>query len=160
MRLFFLLLLPACHCSLEAENVSIKVRGRWSERIDEANLTAGAGSDLNSTYTSANGEFELRITGFGDNTAIKDAWRVDVRKNDTNWVTALKLFVKRTSNGIGTGTVSGGTTFQEVTNTDKTFFDGSNNRFSLQIQARVSGVSLQITQATYTTSIVFTIVDI
>ncbi|MDP6116172.1 MAG: hypothetical protein QGF00_01985 [Planctomycetota bacterium] len=159
MRWILLLLMPVFYCSLAAQTPSIRVRGNWSERVNEADLTAGAGSDLESTYTSTNGQYTLRITGFG-NTAVQDAWRVDVRKNDTNWDTALKLFVKRTSNGFGTGTVSGGTTFQEVTNTDKTFFNGSNDRSFLRVQARVTGVSLTIPPAVYSTAIVFTIVDI
>lgn len=159
LLLLSLMILMPCS-QLEAEDVGIRVSGRWRERVNEANLTAGAGSDLNPTYTSETGQFTLLISGFGTDLAIQDAWRVDVRKVDSNWDTALKMFVKRTSNGTGTGQVNGGTSFQEVTNIDQTFFTGSNNRTSLDVQSRITGVSLQITPATYAAGIVFTVVDI
>jgi hypothetical protein len=148
------------YSQLEAEAVGIKVSGKWTEQVGESELTAGAGSDLSPTYTSATGQFTLRISGFGTDIAVQDAWRIDVRKVDSSWDAALNIFVKRTSNGTGTGLVIGGTSFQEVTNIDQTFFTGSNNRTSLDVQSRITGVSLQISPAAYTSAIVFTVVDI
>ena len=61
----------------------------------------------------------------GEGAGPGDTWRVDVSKSDTNWHANFHLFVQRTSNGSGNpNNISGGTTYQEVTGTDQSFFNG------------------------------------
>jgi len=160
-RLLLLLLTTAVFAPLpEARaEVGVTVTGSWSETVDESNLTAGPGSNLTSEYESSSSEFRIRIQGFGTNRRNPNSWRVDVRRSDATWHANLSVLVRRTSNGSGTGSISGGTSYQAVTGTDQTFFQGSNNRNGVRVQAKVGGVSLSVPPNTYRTSIVFTIVD-
>jgi len=134
--------------------VGIKLNGVWSETIDASDLQAGAGSDLIDTHESLSDQISIEIIG-----ATGKNWRVDVKKNDTNWHSAFELSVRRTSDGTGSGTISGGTSYQEVTDTDKTFFDGSGSRQDIFEQLKLSGVSVQVPWDTYITTIYYTVVE-
>jgi len=134
---------------------SITVTGSWVESIDKNNLTSGAGSDLASTYTSASGQVTIDVSGAVDSS---DNWRVDVKKVDSSWDSQLHPYVVRTSDGSG-GSVSGGGSFQEVTDVDATFFSGAGNVTGIQVQLKMTGASVQLDPASYSTAIYYTIVD-
>lgn len=136
--------------------IGITVSGSWTLTIDATDLQSGAGSDLNNLYESATKAVSIDISGVGG----KDTWRVDVKKTDTNWHSNFQLFVKRTSNGSGkSANISGGTTYQEVTDTDQSFFSGSGKKRNIRIQLKLVGVSVQIPQDIYTTTVTYTVVD-
>ena len=133
--------------------ISITATGSWSETIDASDLQAGAGSDLISTYESAADAVIIDITD------TSGAWGLDVKKIDTNWHSNLHLHVKRTSDGQGPGSISGGTSYQEVTDTDLSFFSGDRWRSDVDIQLKLTGVSIQVPLDTYTTTVYYTIFD-
>lgn len=137
--------------------ISITAAGGWTQTIDAVNLTAGAGSDLNSTYTSLNNATIIDIGGAGNNN-----WRVDVRKTDATWDGNFHIFVRRTGDGSGPGpgTISGGTSFMEVTAIDTQFFSGSRNRSNVPVAYQLQGVSLNIGPNTYNTSVTFTVTQL
>lgn len=132
---------------------NLTLTGSWSETIDALDLQAGAGSDLIDTYESASNEISIQIVSPAN-------WRVDVRKSDITWHSNFQLYVRRTSDGTGGGSISGGTTYQEVTDTDQSFFTGNKNRNSVDVQLRLTGVSIQIPPGTYTTTVYYTVVDL
>ena len=136
--------------------VSITVIGDWSETINASDLQAGAGSDLIDSYQSASDAVSISISG---TTSASDAWRVDVKKVDTNWHGDFILYVKRASDGGG-GSVSGGTSYQQVTDTYQSFFSGSDDVSGINVQLKLSGVSIQIPPDIYTTTVYYTVVDI
>ena len=136
--------------------IDISVTGSWSETIDAADLQAGAGSDLTASYESATDQVLITISGTAGG---GDAWRVDVRKVDTNWHSDLILYVRRTGAGTG-GSVSGGTDYLQVTGSDQAFFSGSDDVSGIPIQLKVSGMSIQVAPDTYTTTVYYTVVDI
>lgn len=134
--------------------ISISSTGNWSETIDALDLQAGAGSDLIDTYESTADQVSIDIIDPINN------WRVGVKKVDTTWHSSFHLYVKRTSDGTGSGSISGGTIYQEVSGTDQSFFSGSDDRSGIQIQSKLSGISVQIPPDIYTTTIYYTVVDI
>ena len=133
--------------------ISITATGSWSETIDASDLQAGAGSDLISTYESAADTVSIDITATSGN------WGLDVKKIDTNWHSNLHLHVKRTSDGTGSGTISGGDSYQEVTDIDQSFFSGNSDRSNVNVQLKLTGVSIQVPPDTYTTTIYYTVFD-
>jgi len=133
--------------------ISITVTGNWSETIDSTDLQAGAGSDLISTYESAVDTVSIDISATIGN------WGLDVKKFDTNWHSDLHLHVKRTSDGTGSGSISGGGAYQEVTDTDQSFFSGNGDRSSINVQLELTGVSIQVPPDTYTTTVYYTVSD-
>jgi len=136
--------------------LSIAVTGSWLETIDKNDLVAGAGSDLQSTYTSIAGQVSIDISG---TSGTSDAWRVDVRKIDSSWNSNLHPYVMRTSAGTG-GSVSGGDSYQEVTDIDTSFFSGAGDVTGIEVQLRMTGASIQIAPASYSTVLYYTVVDI
>jgi len=150
MTLAWIILTPGTSLSQ-----SVKVTGTWSETIDNTDLVGGAGTDLISTYESAANACDIDITG-----AAKKNWRVDINKVDTLWHTNLHLYVRRTADGTGGGTISGGTTYQEITDVSQTFFSGYDNLRNITIQHQLTGVSVQVGPNTYSTEIYYTIVSL
>lgn len=137
--------------------IDIDVIGGWSRTITAADLQAGAGSDLISTYESAADQASATIFNTAGNT---DAWRVDVRRSDTNWHPNFVLSVRRTGDGTGGGVVSGGTVYQAITTTDAEFFSGTGDRSNIPIQFKLEGMSIQVPPSNYSTTVVYTVVDI
>lgn len=136
--------------------ISITASGSWSETVDALDLQTGAGSDLVSSYESPSTAVTIDITG---TTGNGDNWRVDVSKTDATWDGSLLLDVKRTTSGTGTGSISGGTSYQEVSGTDQSFFSGSGDRTDLKIQLQLRGMSVQVSPDTYSTTVFYTVVD-
>lgn len=142
----------ACAVSASAAP-SIAVTGSWSQTIGPANLNAGAGSDLPSVYTSAGNQVLL---GLSD-----PSWRVSVQRVDASWNSNLNLYVQRTSDGsTPNGTIAGGTAYQLVTPSAQSFFTGTKNFTNIAVQVQLTGVSLQVPPAAYSTGLTFTITHI
>ena len=136
-------------------NISIRVSGKWTLKIDAANLAGGAGSDLLDAYETAVDAISISITKVGGN------WRLDIKRVDTLWPAAVGVYALRTSGGSGSGTITGGdSSYQPVTTTDAYFFQGSLDRSGIGVQLKVDGVSVAIPADDYATTIYYTVTDI
>jgi hypothetical protein len=158
MRLWLAgLILPWFFLLGEARAGDILVSGSWTETIDESDLQSAAGSELNSSYLSAADASVIDILV----DKKKNRYEVDVRKLDATWNASLLLFVRRTSNGQEEpgGSISQGTTFQQVTDASQPFFTGKGDRSNVAIQYRVDGVSLALPPASYRTTVYYTVID-
>lgn len=125
--------------------------------MDETNLISGAGSDLIDTYESATNATLASISNCTDDS---DNWRVEVRRNDSGWYGDFTISVKRTSEGTGTGSISGGLSYIEITTTDTELFSGAGNRDNINLQYKLTGMSINVSQSNYNTTIIFTVVEI
>lgn len=149
--IFFLLFLP------EAGAIDISATGGWTETIGTSDLTSGAGSDLNSDYESTVAATTLTISkckGKNDN------WRVDVKRIDSSWHDDTTLYARRVSDGDGQGSISGGLSFIKIKKTENEFFSGAGNRDNVSLQYKLTEVSINISPGNYSTTVVFTVVDI
>jgi hypothetical protein len=135
--------------------VSISLSGSWFELVDETDLAGPAGSDLISIYESAADQVQIQIL-----TDIGEDWRVDVRRVDTDWHGDLDLFVRRTSEGSGPGSISGGDSYQELSTSYQEFFSGTDDRSGVNIQIKLEGVSASTGSGNYLTTIYYTIVEV
>jgi hypothetical protein len=153
--IFLLIIIFFCN-KANGEMYNIAVSGGWSRNIDETDLqVGGAGSDLKHIYESATNAVYINI----DTPDDLDNWRVDVRRVDTNWHPDLDISVKVFGNGSGTGIMSGGASYLKVDTIDQSFFSGSGDKNSIEIQLELSGVSIQIPPDSYSTTIYYTVVD-
>ena len=134
--------------------ITITVQGTWAKTVGSADLTAGAGSDLTSTYESSSNQGVLSIG------STAGSWRVDVKKLDTSWDSDLHLEVRRTSDGTGSGSISGGASYVEITGVDTTLCSGDDERSDVDLQLRISGVSVSLGAANFSTTITYTVVDV
>ena len=136
--------------------IDITVTGSWTQSIDKNNLTGGAGTNLTSTYTSSQNINLIDITG---QTSKWDNWQVNIKRIDTTWNSNLLVFARRTSNGKGKGSISGGLAYIQVTQSDTTFFTGAGDRSTITIQLQLTGASLTIPPNQYSTIIQYTVID-
>jgi hypothetical protein len=149
-----LFLLAAFIAGNLAQAADITITGSWSRVIGAGDLTGGPGSNLTATYSSAANQIMMGVTS-----GAGLRWRVDVLRIDAQWHANFVLSIRRTSNGGGTGTIAGGTTYLQITTTSQTFVTGSGSRTGIALQERLGGVSVSIPVATYTTTIQYTVVD-
>jgi hypothetical protein len=156
-KLAIALLIAAAIISAEGvwAAVSISVTGDWFETIDETDLAGGAGSDLVSTYESAADQVSIDIAD-----APTESWRVDVRKVDTDWHGDLSLYVRRTSDGSGSGSIAGGASYQQISSTYQEFFSGSLDRSGITAQLMLDGVSAAMGCGNYLTTVYYTVVEV
>jgi hypothetical protein len=133
--------------------ISITATGNWSETIDASDLTAGAGSNLIDTCQSAADAVSIDIAATSGN------WGLDVKKITSNWHNNLHLHIRRASDGTGSGTISGGDSYQEVTDIDQSFFSGNGDRSNVNIQLKLTGVSIQVPPDVYTATVYYTVSD-
>jgi len=155
MKTFFYITVFGClHVLIlgKALGQDIEVSGEWTLVIDESAIV---NDDIVDTHESETGQITLNISA-----GRWDSYRVSVHKTDSNWQGDLSIDVRRTSNGNGPGSLSGGTVYQQVDDTGAAFFSGIGQRSKIYCQYRIRGVGPQIPPGTYTTSIVYTVVQL
>jgi len=141
----------------KAEAIDVTATGSWNRTVDASDLASGAGSDLVGIYESAVNATALTILNTTGNT---DNWRIDVRRSDSTWHGNFVLYIQRTSDGSGGGSISGGLSYTAIGTTDSQFFSGAGDRSSVNLQYKLTGMSVSIPPNTYSTTVVFTVVDV
>lgn len=136
--------------------LTFDVTGSWSLTVDSADLAGVTGSDFVSTHTSAVDEVVIDVTEALDQ---YEQWYVDVHMTVTNWPGELHLEVVRVSDGSGSGTISGGTSLQELDGTATLFFEGAGDRTSVFVQIVLTGMTVTVDADLFTAQIVFTLRD-
>lgn len=136
--------------------LDISLIGSWNLTVDSSDLVSGAGSDLVTQYESEADQVLLEIS---NSTGPSDSWRVDVSKSDISWNGSLTISCKRTSSGSG-GSISGGLSYQEISGVDQQFFTGSDNVLDIAVQYLLDDVSITIPPDIYSTTVIYTVVDI
>lgn len=139
-----------------ASAVDIYAAGGWTFVIDSSYLVGGAGSDLMKSFESKLDATVINITSTGGS---GDAWQVQVRKSGVSKLHGVTLYVKRTGDGSGSGTVSGGSSYVAVETSDTDFFEGSGDRMGITVQYKVSDISINVPPGNYSATIIFTVVD-
>ena len=122
----------------------------WTEYVSTDDLQSGAGSDVTADYWSL--IFNMDITGTLGN------WQVDVSRSDTDWNTDITISTRRLSDGTGSGTIAGGTSWLAVS-TGNYFFNGSQDRTGINLRLTVANISLLLGAHFYTTTIIYTVYD-
>lgn len=130
--------------------------GSWSVPLGTAELTAGPGSDFESTHTSMADQVVITISDAIDE---NEQWFVDVSHTSGGWDGSVQVKVVRISDGTGLGTISGGTALQAVDGTPALLFEGTGNRDSIFIQIVLTGVSVTLGSDLFETQLTFTLRD-
>ena len=152
--------LVVCSWQMKGQLVISQV-SNWQEDLDATDLSTPeeAGADLNSTLETVANYNQLDIL----NVATTQDWKITVSKSDINWPAAFIPYVQRTSNGVPCGTCSGVNTitsptgYMQVTNLEQDFVFGSGEVTDIDVQFRVTGISLTVDADNYSTEIIFTL---
>lgn len=149
-----LILLPVLLAFSPLHGQTISVNGAWDLTLGATNLTAGPGSNLADTYTSAADAAYVDVSVF----PFVWNWQVSVSMTTIRWHNSLQLWVRRTGNGSSWfGTISGGTSYQMVNATSQSFYIGFLNRQDVPVQYQIRNVSALIPAATYSVDVVYTL---
>ncbi len=135
---------------------NLRVSGAWGFGVDAADLVAGAGSPLQETHDSPSDQVSLDVSETGGAT---EAWVIRVYRDDVVWRPELRVYVRRTGDGAGLGSVSGGLGWVEVGAAEQTLFEGTGDRLGVGLQFRVVGVDLDVPIDSFATSLVYTVVS-
>lgn len=150
-----LLLLPAAIASASGVRWVNFDNSTETFTIDQTDIVGGAGGDVPATFESPDRTFSIDSWGFNP----PSNWHIDVSRVDVNWNADIHLYVRRTGPGTG-ATLTGGTTYQEVTTSAAPFFSASGGDCSnIPIRYQVTGsyASLGIPADTYVTRIYYTV---
>jgi hypothetical protein len=130
----------------------------WSVTLTAADLQAGAGSNLITTYPSSTSQATLTVTGCVD---TADNWELQVSRSDTNWPAGVTLSAQRTGDGSGdTGSaIVGGLTYLTIGAVPTTLCTGHGDRSAIPMQLRIQGLSVALPPTAYSTTITYTLVD-
>ena len=109
------------------------------------------------TYMTSDGGVTLSIVGAATNAS---SWRIDVRRESARWPSGVRLWVRRSGAGMGSGRIRGGETFQEVTPTSTFLCSGSGDRLNVPLQIKVTGLSFQTPVGTYTAALAYTLITL
>jgi hypothetical protein len=159
--IFLILLLLQC---VVAKTQTITANSSWNISIP-ANTITEAGNNYTTNITSP---INQTLVNFSVPAGLLGAnYTVSIHKVDTDWHSNLSLWAQRTGNGtsiglFSTGSIVGGVTFLQLTNSPQTFFNGntgilSSGRTNIPIQYEIRGISVLLPVKTYTTTIVFTV---
>lgn len=164
-KLILLVAICLFHEYCIAQNIRL-TGSAWTPTI--TTITEAGNDYASTTLTSASNQTLLDVKV--PNISGTNRYIINIRRTDsgTNWNTAgLQLWVRRTSDGTGAGaatTVVGGTTYQQITSSDLYFFEGFNDnknyRTGISIQYQITGASVLVPVANYSTTITFTLIDI
>ena len=133
----------------------VSVTGNWQETIGVTDLQGEAGSPLNNTYESIVDQVDIDIRGRGVND-----WILYVKRIDNTWHSDFRLKIKRTSDGTGKGSISGGTSYFNITATDKEFFIGYKKRRNIDAQLKLKLRADVVDGGMYDTTVVYTVTDL
>ncbi|AWV98880.1 hypothetical protein [Arcticibacterium luteifluviistationis] len=156
MRVFIILvLIVSCYVS-HAQQVQVK--SGWNTSVSSSEIIE-AGLDYSGTITSDPDQTTINFNGG----KMPESYYITVQKND-NGLDGLSLWVRRTGDGNGSpfATVSGGTTFMQVTDSGEILYSGINNkgggtRRHVPIQYQFRGISVLLPVKTYSINVIYTI---
>lgn len=135
---------------------TIVATGSFSLPLGTGDLTAGAGSNLPASLTSAGSVFSVNV----NNAPLIGSYRVYARVSGTGIPAGVTLSLKRTSDGVSLlplALISGGTSFITLSSSDTEIFSGELDRDNISLQLRISGLSVAVTPATYQISVILTV---
>ncbi len=131
----------------------IRIKGEVEFSFNYSNIKAGEDYELE-TSSQRDGA-TLSIKKLKKNSY----WSVTVYKSDINWNRSVKVYVRRTNNGSGSGSTWGGSNYRQIRNIPLTFLQGSGTLSNIYLQYKLSGISVNLPSNTYYTDIVYTLYE-
>ena len=135
----------------------------WNVRLSENDLRAG--EDFVSTLTSDEDQSKVTIEVGPANFYYMffNSWSLSVERSGGKWDNDLELYIRRTGSGQSAGfffaNISGGESFVRINRSSREFFRGNGYRYDVPIQLEIRGISLTIPTDTYSTDLIFTVLD-
>lgn len=136
-------------CAQNLNGQSITVTGDWNYTIPSTDITE-AGEDFSGTYESSVNQVSIDVQ-------YSNKWEVSVNKNNIDWNNDLRIYVKRSGDGIGSKKINGGKNYKRIRNKSNIFFRGDKDRLFIPLQFKIDRVSVTLPANTYIVEIVYTL---
>ena len=122
-----------------------------------------AGMDFQEEMEFAKDEIILSVTIFPQNldNVIYHPWQIQISKNDLEWHEGLDLFIRRTGDGKSdyNNKPQNGFYYQKIDSNSTFLFSGQGWINTIPFQLKLSGISVTLPAKSYTTEIIFTLID-
>lgn len=162
MKYFFTILLIS-FCKIECYTQIQIHSNTFINNIISSNAINEAGMDFNDEIIFSTNEILLSITIFPQNldNVVYKSWQIHVRRNDLDWNEHLELFVRRTGNGKNdyNNKPQNGELYKKIQNNNSFFFEGNGWIEFIPIQLKLKGISVVLPAKSYSTEIIFTLID-
>jgi len=140
----------------------VKVSSGWYKVMKVSDIY-GAGNDYPEYVESRRKETKLHIKAFPKSKQkdLYGSFSVFVHQEPVNWHASLELSVRRTSKGKGKkGGMHGGDNWHQIHRFSSRFFKLVGKKDGVDLQYRIKGLSVLLPVDTYTTEIVFTVLNL
>ncbi|KAA6183066.1 hypothetical protein F2Q65_16650 [Thiohalocapsa marina] len=111
--------------------------GDWSKALGTQDLSGGAGTDFPAAFESSATQATIDVTNTGG-----AAWTLWVRQDQAMLPPAVGLSVRRSSDGSGQGSISGGSAYLTPDFQEQILCSGVGDRSGIGLQFRLSGISI------------------
>ena len=122
-----------------------------------------AGMDFQEEIVFSQDEIMMSITIFPQNldNVVYNSWQIHVSKNDIDWNNELELYIRRTGDGKNdyNKKPQNGEYFQKIETNSSLFFVGQGWINLIPIQVKLTGYSVTLPAKSYSTEIIFTLID-
>ena len=139
---------------------TLTVTGDWTKNVEASEITE-AGNDFPGVYESSSTITSIDISK--SPTSELFPWKLDVHGEKGDWDNRLEIWTQRTDNGTAVtpgATITDGTVYQQVSNTDQSFFSGTGSISQIHVQYKITGVTVLIPAGVlYGTTIVYTLTE-
>jgi hypothetical protein len=142
--------------SRPAVHAEVNVRGDWQVEINVTAWEDGVQELTPEVVESDPSQIRLSINWFAN---LNPRYEVDITRMDGQWHPDLQLSLRRTGEGNGYpwSWLSGGTTYQVVTDQPSAFFSGQWLRNNIPVQLKLETLAWPIPAGYYDTTLYFTI---
>ncbi|MBM3498784.1 MAG: hypothetical protein FJX74_08945 [Armatimonadetes bacterium] len=131
--------LALCALSTESPAAGLAVMGSCQVMVGPQWLIQATRGRATLPYTGEPAAVLLSVTGMSSPLA---GWRVEVRREGGAWPEGMKLWVRRSGDGVGAGRLSGAHGFTEITPSGTLLCLGQGDRTGIPLQFRITGLSL------------------
>ncbi len=156
--LFIFIILISSHSFSQ----KIKVKGEWEKKFRLSDIK-GAGNDYSEYYLSKKNQTKITVSSHPSNHQddLYANFKVFVHREDDEWHPNLILQIRRTGSGENNNNnIFSGTEFQTITNSSSFFFNTIGKHEKIPIQYKILGISVLLPAQTYSTEVVFTVLNL
>ncbi|MDD2207650.1 MAG: hypothetical protein WCR88_09980 [Aminobacterium sp.] len=136
-----------------SEAMELIALGSWSSLVIGASASNGRG-----IRESDPSIVSLGIINTRDQYAL---WNLEAKIVEGAQIPeGIQIWIRRTGNGMGTGWVRGGTSYQLLDPSGATLFTGAGDRSHITLQLKITGITPETPKGVYAPHIAFTVVDL
>lgn len=159
-NLIFIVFFVISNC-IYSQKDKMTLSGNWTKNLSASDIN-GAGNDYANSIVSATNQSLITVSPGGNGKDYVNI-NVHVHREDIAWHNNLTLNARRSSGGNNSNNIiSGGSSFQTITGNatnPSILFSCTGEHIFVPIQYEITGISVLLPVQTYSTTVVFTLMN-